>query len=140
MHDRISGVMNDANAQTRTRSILLVEDDEVVRTLTAELLAELDFHVLEAEDAPAALTILQSEQPLDLLMTDICLPGMSGYRLMAIAQQLRPTLRGLFASGYGDSGTPEGLPAGDAQRVATICKPYSPALLRSTLRTMFDHP
>lgn len=138
MHDRISGVVEKAGIDTRT--ILLVEDDEVVRTLTSELLAELNYRVLEAEDAPEALAILQSEQPLDLLMTDICLPGMSGYRLMAIARQLRPTLRGLFASGYGDSAEFADLSTGDARQVATICKPYSPALLRSTLRMMFEHP
>lgn len=137
MHDRISGVTNTASAETGTKTILLVEDDEVVRTLTSELLAELNYRVFEAEDAPEALAILRSEQPLDLLMTDICLPGMSGYRLMALARQLRPTLRGLFASGYGDSVE---FAEGDAQQVATICKPYSPALLRSTLQTMFEHP
>ena len=124
-------------AQDRRRTILLVEDDDVLRTLTAELMAEMDYQVLEAVDASEALAVLRSARPLDLLVTDICLPGMSGDQLMAIAQQLRPQLPGLFASGYGDSFEPMvSAPAGSSQ-VGVIQKPYSPELLRSTLRALF---
>lgn len=140
MHDRTPSEIGTVNTNTRARAILLVEDDEVVRMLTSELLAELSYRVFEAADAHAALNILQSDQPLDLLMTDIRLPDMDGYQLMAIARQLRPTLRGLFASGYGDSVEFLELDTGTAPRVETICKPYSPDLLRSTLRKMFEHP
>lgn len=140
MHDQTPSGTDTVNANSRAKTILLVEDDEVVRMLTSELLAELSYRVLEAEDAHAALAILQSEQALDLLMTDIRLPDMDGYQLMAIARQLRPTLRGLFASGYGEQAEFADPTADGAAPVASICKPYSPALLRSTLRTMFDQP
>nr|WP_298143513.1 response regulator [uncultured Pseudomonas sp.] len=131
---------NGAVSGARRRSILLVEDDDVLRTLTAELMTEMDYQVFEVEDAPAALAILRSARPLDLLMTDIGLPGMSGDQLMVIAQQLRPELPGLFASGYGDGFEPMVSDAVDAPRVAVIQKPYSPELLRTTLRTLFEQP
>jgi CheY-like chemotaxis protein len=138
MHDQTPSGIDAVNGNSRAKAILLVEDDEVVRMLTSELLAELSYRVFEAEDAHAALTVLRSDQPLDLLMTDIRLPDMDGYQLMVIARQLRPTLRGLFASGYGDSAEFLELDAGTAPRVETICKPYSPDLLRSTLRKIFE--
>lgn len=140
MHDQTPSGIDTLNANSRAKTILLVEDDKVVRMLTSELLAELSYRVFEAEDAHAALTILQSDQPLDLLMTDIRLPDMDGYQLMAIARQLRPELRGLFASGYGDSAEFLELDTGTAPRVESICKPYSPDLLRSTLHKIFEHP
>ena len=140
MHDRTPSGIDTVNANSRAKTILLVEDDEVVRMLTSELLAELSYRVFQAEDAHTALAILQSDQALDLLMTDIRLPDMDGYRLMAIARQLRPALRGLFASGYGDNAEFADPAAGGAAQVATICKPYSPAVLSSTLRTMFESP
>ena len=139
MHESKPSGTDSVDTDSRAKTILLVEDDEVVRMLTSELLAELSYRVLEAEDAHAALAILQSDQPLDLLMTDISLPDIDGYQLMAIARQMRPTLRGLFASGYGDSAEFLELDTGTAPRVETICKPYSPELLRSTLRKLFEH-
>ncbi|MET1079454.1 MAG: response regulator [Pseudomonas sp.] len=112
--------------------ILLVEDDEVVRMLTAEVLEELGYQVHEAEDATQALPLLESDQPLDLLMTDISLPGMSGRELMEKARQLRPDLPVLFASGYAEEDHGSARPS----KVATITKPFSLDLLRTKVRSM----
>lgn len=137
MHERIPGGQNAA-AGSGVKIILLVEDDDVVRMLTCELLTELHYRVLQAEDAAQALTILESDQPLDLLMTDIGLPDMSGRQLMEIAQRLRPQLRGLFASGYGDSGA--AATGVGAAEVLSISKPYSLPLLRTTLHGLLEQP
>src|SRR5205807_2522937 len=62
--------------------ILVVEDDEGVRTYISEILQDLDYHVLTAPDAVIALHILErQEQPVDLLLTDVVLPGMNGRQL-----------------------------------------------------------
>ncbi|MES2819232.1 MAG: response regulator [Pseudomonadota bacterium] len=121
---------------TTPKSILVVEDDQVVRMLTVEVLEELGYRVFEAEDAPEALIILERDQPLDLLMTDIGLPGMSGHQLMTAAHQLRPRLPVLFASGYPADERLERDPA--APEVATITKPFSLELLRTTVRDMLE--
>ena len=82
------------------KTILLVEDDHVVRGLTTEVLAEFGYGVTAQRDAASALERLRSDQHFDLLMTDIGLPGMDGRALVAAARQLRPALPVLFASGY----------------------------------------
>ena len=82
-------------------SVLVVEDEEDVRTLSMEILRELGYAVIEAADAPAALVLLAGEQPVDLLFTDIGLPGgMNGRELADQAHRLRPGLKVLFTTGY----------------------------------------
>ncbi|MBU1331913.1 MAG: response regulator [Gammaproteobacteria bacterium] len=133
MQDRTHGTDDDALRSAGDCTILLVEDDDIVRMLTLEVLMELEYQVLEAADAQQALLVLESDQPLDLLMTDIGLPGMDGHQLMIRARSLRPQLPVLFASGYG-----EGVPSqtGEGAATATITKPYSLDLLRSTVQNL----
>ncbi|WP_130911313.1 response regulator [Pseudomonas sp. Sample_9] len=89
-----------ANAST----ILVVEDDDIVRMLIVDVLEELEFTVLEAEDGGEALAILaDSGNAIDLMMTDHGLPGMDGRELSQRARQLRPALPILFASGYAET-------------------------------------
>jgi CheY-like chemotaxis protein len=83
-----------------SRTILLVEDDEAVRQVTGILLGGLGYRVLEAAQALAALALLDSERAIDLLLTDIAMPGgMSGLELAAIAVRRRPALRVVLTSG-----------------------------------------
>ena len=91
--------------------LLVVEDDEIVRMLMLEVLGELGYSVIEAEDASAALKVLEDpNQPLALMMTDVGLPDMRGEALAAKARKLRPLLPVLFASGYAENITvPEGM-------------------------------
>ncbi|MDZ5603723.1 response regulator [Pseudomonas sp. RP23018S] len=104
--------------------LLVVEDDDIVRMLTVEVLEELDYTVLEAADAAQALSILKdANQPLDLLMTDIGLPDLSGQELAQLAREIRPLLPVLFASGYAES---LNVPAG----MHMIGKPFSIDQLR----------
>jgi signal transduction histidine kinase len=84
-----------------TEAILLVDDNEHLTAITRRHLAALGYTVASASSGPSALTILESDQPVDLLFTDVVMPeGMSGHQLAATARRLRPGLRVLFATGY----------------------------------------
>jgi PAS domain S-box-containing protein len=84
-----------------TEAILLVEDDELVRRYTADQLTRLGYRVLEAENGPLAVDILRGGEPIDLLLTDVVMPGgMSGRQLADEATRLRPGLHVLYTSGY----------------------------------------
>lgn len=111
-------------------TILVVEDDAIVRMLIVDVLEELGYLVLEAADAAAALMIIKkSEQVIDLMMTDVGLPDMNGQELAGKARELRPTLPILFASGYAES---IDVPA-DMQ---VIGKPFSIDQLRDKVKSI----
>jgi PAS domain S-box-containing protein len=86
-------------------TVLLVEDDPSVRLLIAEVLRELGYSSLEASDGLAALPVLASNTRLDLMITDVGLPGMNGRQLAEIARQHRPDLKVLFVTGYAEHAT-----------------------------------
>jgi PAS domain S-box-containing protein len=82
-------------------TILVVEDDKDLRAHLVEVLRDLNYHVIGAQDAIAALGILeQSAIKVDLLLTDVVMPGMNGRELSRRARELRPKLKVLFMSGY----------------------------------------
>ncbi|MDB5535475.1 MAG: sensory box protein [Devosia sp.] len=81
-------------------TVLIVEDDASVRLLVVEVLGELGYRALEAGDGNQALPILQSDARIDLLISDVGLPGLNGRQLAEIARQSRPDLRVLFITGY----------------------------------------
>ncbi|QZI68030.1 response regulator [Pseudomonas protegens] len=111
-------------------TILVVEDDAIVRMLIVDVLEELEFSVLEADGSDAALSLLENpQQTIDLLMTDVGLPGMNGRELAERARQLRPHLPVLFASGYAES---IDVPAG----MSVIGKPFSIDQLRDKVRSI----
>jgi len=80
--------------------VLVVEDNPDVRSFSVSSLGELGYRVLQASDAEAALTILKSEQRIDLLFTDVVLPGRTGRILADEAAAIRPILKVLFTTGY----------------------------------------
>jgi PAS domain S-box-containing protein len=80
--------------------VLVVEDEVAVRMLVVDVLRELGYTTLEASDSKTALPILQSAQRIDLLVSDVGLPGLNGRQLAEIARQHRPDLRVLFMTGY----------------------------------------
>jgi signal transduction histidine kinase len=82
------------------RLILIVEDDVEVRQFSMNAVRQLGYQVLDAADAPAALRVLESEPKIDILFTDIGLPGRDGRSLAAEARRLRPGLKILFTTGY----------------------------------------
>ncbi len=81
-------------------TILLVEDDADVRLFVSEALRELHYRVLEAHDAKSAFALLEKEEKIDLLLTDVVLPGLNGRELADAAKLNRPNLKVLFMTGY----------------------------------------
>ncbi|WP_064117993.1 response regulator [Pseudomonas fluorescens] len=113
-------------------TILVVEDDDIVRMLIVDVLEELEFKVLEADGSEQALEILNdASKPIDLMMTDVGLPGMDGRELATEARKLRPALPILFASGYAE--TIE-VPAG----MHSIGKPFSIDQLRDKVKSLLN--
>jgi PAS domain S-box-containing protein len=83
--------------------VLLVEDEPVVRGLIMEVLADLGYNAIEADDGPTGLSILQSQKRIDLLVTDIGLPGLNGRQIADAARKSRPDLKVLFMTGYAEN-------------------------------------
>jgi signal transduction histidine kinase/CheY-like chemotaxis protein len=117
-------------------TVLVVEDEALVRMVTVEILSEAGYRVLEAGDASEAVPILNSEADVDILVTDVGLPGVNGRQLAEIARQSRPELRVLFVTGYGYNA---GL-GSDALRpgMEVLSKPFTTQSLVTRVREMLD--
>lgn len=118
-----------------TETILLVEDDPPVRELVRRVLESAGYHVLLAASPSEAEQLLGQEHEVDLLVTDVVMPEMSGYELAARARRSRPELRSLFISGYAQS--PAGSPSVDAE---LLKKPFAPGELARAVRRALDGP
>jgi PAS domain S-box-containing protein len=118
--------------------VLVVEDDMDVRLFTTDSLRELGFTVLEASDGPSALQQLQHHPEVQLLFTDVGLPGINGAQLVAAARELRPDIKVLFTTGYARNAiVHQGrLDPG----VELITKPFTRAQLAARIRDVLDVP
>ncbi|HTQ15076.1 MAG TPA: response regulator [Rhizomicrobium sp.] len=87
-------------------TILLAEDETLVRMVAAEFLRDAGFNVVEAPDSDAALELLKSDPAIALLITDINMPGMNGYQLAEAGIALRPGLHLLMMTGYAEEPPP----------------------------------
>ena len=101
------------------RTVLVVEDEMLVQMLVADVVADLGLEALEAADGPSALAVL-AEQPVALMVTDVGLPGMPGTQLAEAARALRPGLKVLFVTGYGENPALAGL----GEDFGVISKPF----------------
>ncbi|MET0270810.1 MAG: PAS domain-containing protein [Sphingomonas sp.] len=105
------------------QSVLVVEDDPSVRLLVREVLEELSYTTIEAEQADQAIPVLASDRPIDLMISDVGLPGMNGRQLAEIARQHRPDLPILFVTGYAENAA---IRAGFlGTNMAMITKPFA---------------
>jgi CheY-like chemotaxis protein len=118
-------------------TILLVEDDKDLRSYLTELLRDFNYRVIVVQDAVAALGILEHlETRVDLMLTDVVMPGMNGRELGTRARQLRPKLKVLFMSGYSrNSVVHNGKVDTD---VHLIQKPISQTELATRIRDLLD--
>lgn len=115
-------------------TVVVVEDDPAVRMLVLDLLKELGYRAYEAEDAKSALPVLESNVRVDLLVTDVGLPGMNGRQLAEIARQHRPGLKVLFMTGYAQNAAErQGFLEEGMDMVA---KPFALELLANKIRAM----
>ena len=99
----VAGELTDAHRAEERHAILVVEDDSAVRELVCEILRDLDYEVMEAVDGPGGLAVLNSPARIDLLVTDVGLPGLNGRQLADAARATRPTLKVLFMTGYAEA-------------------------------------
>ena len=114
-------------------TILVVEDDEDVLAVTAESLTELGYRVVTAVNAAQALEILRGDQPIDLLFSDVIIPGgTNGAQLAVTARHVRPNLKVLLTSGY--TAAALSLEHGLADNLNVVGKPYQRDELAKKLR------
>jgi PAS domain S-box-containing protein len=118
-----------------TETLLLVEDQAHLLTLTREFLQRLGYHVLAASSAEEAIHMAETfPQPIHLLLTDIVMPGLNGRQLAKTLQPARPAMKVLYVSGYADEAFSEsGVPGKDA---AFLEKPYELEELAQKIREM----
>ena len=121
--------------RTGTEGVLLAEDEETIRRLVGEVLARSGYKVFAASNGDEALRLLEEHgAEIDLLLTDVVMPGMSGPDLARAALELKPSLRILFTSGY----TSEPDEAFDDPDVEFIGKPFSPQALVAKVQEVLD--
>lgn len=130
-------IADSSDAPRGTETILLVEDEELVRNLARTILEERGYRILEARDGQEALSICeQHADPIHLLLTDMVMPQMSGHELCKRCQPLRPGMRVLFVSGYTDAGIVHH--GGLDDDVAFLQKPFTPDTLLCKVRDVLD--
>jgi PAS domain S-box-containing protein len=100
--ERIASVAAEQVAATG-ETVLVVEDEPVVRGVIVEMLHDQGYRVLEAVDGPSGLRLLRLNERIDLLVTDVGLPGMNGRQLADQARETRPGLKILFITGYAEN-------------------------------------
>lgn len=118
-------------------TVLLVEDEDSVRALSRRILEDAGYQVVEAPRAGVALEVLEDDaQALDLLVTDVIMPGMSGARLSERAAAMRPNLPVLFMSGHSEEMLTR--QAGLDSSTNLLQKPFTPEALMAKVREVLD--
>ena len=128
--------LTQAHRAEAGETVLVVEDEPVVRDLIVELLADLGYRALEARDGPSGLRVLQSRERIDLLVTDVGLPGLNGRQLADQAREGRPQLKVLFITGYAENAM-----FGNGQLdpgMQMITKPFPVEALATRIRDMIE--
>jgi len=119
-------------------TILVVEDQVPVREVAVSVLRELGYRVLEAGNAADALAVLDRSDPIDLLFTDIVMPGeMNGYELASKAVGLKPGLKAVLTSGFAQSLSSRS-EFGNAEHMPVLSKPYRSEALAHCVREQLD--
>ena len=122
-----------------SESVLLVEDDEMVRATAAIMLRDLGYRVTEATDGRSALALIESKPPFDLILTDVVMPGgMTGWDMAQAIWMKKPGVKVLFSTGYTDN--PIFRNSRRDRRIQVLSKPYSKRGLALKLREAIDRP
>ncbi len=111
-------------------TILVVDDDVLINMNTVDLIEDLGHATLEAYSGAQALTLLQCGVPVDVILTDYAMPGMTGVELASAAQALRPGLPVVLATGYAD------LPDGVKCALPRLAKPYDQQQLENQINRL----
>jgi PAS domain S-box-containing protein len=119
----------DPELGPRSGSVLLVDDEQLVRSSTAEMLSDLGYRVVEAESAEEALRKLDEEIQIDILVSDHLMPGMTGTKLVEAARRRHPGLPVLIISGYAEA---EGI----SPELQRLTKPFRQAELAEAIQAL----
>jgi CheY-like chemotaxis protein len=114
--------------------ILVVDDDGQVLEGTRDIVEALGYEVISARSATEALSIIRNGATIDLLFTDISMPGMDGWELARRSRQLRPGLKVLYTTGFSFAPVPETTTQGYGP---LLPKPWRPSQLHRLLQTIF---
>nr|WP_269724698.1 PAS domain-containing protein [Sphingomonas sp. PAMC 26617] len=135
--DEEHGELTDAHRADAGEVVLVVEDETAVRDLVVDVLEELGYRAIQAADGPAGLKLLQSKMRIDLLVTDIGLPGLNGRQVADAARLQRPDLKVLFMTGYAENATIANgfLDPG----MEMITKPFAIEALATRVRDMIEN-
>ena len=134
--DEEHGELTDAHRAEAGETVLVVEDESAVRELVVDVLEELGYRAIQAADGPSGLKLLQSGIRIDLLVTDIGLPGLNGRQVADAAREQRPGLKVLFMTGYAENATiANGFLEPDMEM---ITKPFAIEALATRIRDMIE--
>jgi CheY-like chemotaxis protein len=118
-------------------TVLVIDDETVVRTLIVDVLEDSGYGALEAVDGPTGLKILHSSRRIDLLITDVGLPGgMNGRQVADAARIARPGLKVLFITGYAENAVVGNGHLDTGMEIIT--KPFNTAALANKIRNLID--
>ena len=129
--------LNEDHAADEGEVVVVIEDEPVVRGLIIEVLAELGYQAMEAEDGPAGLALLESAGRVDLLVTDVGLPGLNGRQVADAARARMPDLKVLFMTGYAENAA---VASGFLEPgMSIITKPFAMESLATRIRTIIEN-
>ena len=131
--------LSEAPRAEQGQTVLIVDDEPTIRMLVTEVLQELGYTAIEAADGPSGLRVLQSNVRLDLLVTDVGLPGgMNGRQVADAGREVRPNLKVLFITGYAENAV-----VGNGYLdpgMAILTKPFVMETLATRIRELIDTP
>jgi CheY-like chemotaxis protein len=120
-------------------TVLLVEDEELLRRMTREVLEASGYHVLEAANGDEAIRISRSyPRTIQVMLTDVVMPGLSGPELARVLSEVRPQMKVFYVSGYPDEASVPAVRPADGTDF--LQKPFTPAALEQRLRQLLDTP
>ena len=129
--------MPNKSTEAGSKTILLVDDEQSVRAVVLKILRRANYNVLEAENGEAALKISDSHpEKIDLLLSDMYMPGLRGPEVAEALAPKRPGLRVLFMSGYADQDSRSGVPLG----ANFLNKPFSGKELAAAVEAALNGP
>jgi CheY-like chemotaxis protein len=132
----VAAALPDPPPANEGETILVFEDEALVRMLMVQTLAEKGYRVIEAKEAQSAIRVLEAAMKIDLLATDVGLPGMNGRQLAEAARMLRPDISVLFLTGYAHNAALGDEPLGP--RTQLISKPFAMKVLLTKIRGMLE--
>ena len=130
-----SGVSEETTvaADGKIFTVLLAEDEAMLRVVVRETLRRAGYAVIEAPDGTAGLEILQSDRSIDVLLSDVKMPGLNGYQLAEAGLSLRPGMGVMLMTGYADEEIPDAIREAS---IAVIRKPFNFANLAADVRAV----